>query len=184
MLRHAEVIVRLPVASSVQASFRHDLAVSLDCQYCRRTRRTVIFKPGAESARCCPGSARRTDEEHPPYPGRLVGQDAGRDAKGAIVAVHRLEYEVSPFDDARYGPQVRPWTGHPTWARVTFTLDCPNCGSSHISSTQNNIVRPFDHLCACGYRFFTERREQPGLRWLDPERDEWIDVRERFGAPD
>lgn len=184
MLRQAEVIVRLPVASSVQATFRHDLEVSLDCLYCRRAARTVIFVLGAESARCCPGSATRTDEDHPPYPGRLVAQDVGRDSTGAIIAVHRLEYDVSPFDDAKYGPEARPWTGYPTWARVTFSLDCPKCGSAHLTSTQNNLMRPVSFLCECGYSFFTERREQPRLRWLDPDRDNWIDVPERFGAPD
>ena len=183
-MRKAEVIVTLPVASDVQATFSRDLEVSLDCGHCRRARRTVIFSLGADAARCSPGSAKRTDEAHPPYPGRLVGQDVSRDANGAIIAVHRLEYDVSRFDDARYGPEARPWTGYPTWGRVTFKLDCPVCGSSLEESTQSNLVRPYSCTCGCGYRFFSEHREQPLLRWLDPQRGNWVVVPERFGARD
>ena len=181
-MRKAEIILVMPVAADVQVSLDRDLEVSLDCSYCRRTNRTVVFSLGAASARCCPGSAKRAGEDHPPYPGRLVEQKVGRDGDGAIVAAHRLEYEVSAFEDARYGPELRPWTGYPTWARVSFVLDCPGCGSSHSTSTQSNLVRPLAHKCGCGYQFFVERREMPLLRWLDPATDTWIDVPERFGA--
>ena len=183
-MRKAEVILVLPLAPNVDVSLGHELAVSLDCSYCARTDRTIVFSLGAASARCCPGSATRTDEAHPPYPGRLVDLNVRRGDDGTTTATYCLEYEVSPFEDAKYGPDLRPWRGHPTWGRVRFTLTCPKCEGLVSTSTQSNIARPWTHTCGCGYQCYVERREMPLLRWLDLETGEWCQVPERFGAKD
>lgn len=179
-MRQAEVVLELPLDPGVGVIFGDELEVSLDCSHCVRTDRTVIFTLGATTAECCPGSAQRTDEVHPPFPGRIVTRVVRR-GNGSATATYRLEYDVTRFDDAKYGPDQRPWSGYPTWARVSFVVTCPNCGSVEKASTQSNIVRPFSRSCDCGYVFFVERREMPVLRWLDPERQEWCEVGERWG---
>jgi hypothetical protein len=181
-MRTAEVVLVLPLDASVDVALGKELEVSLDCSYCRRTDRTIIFKLGAPVARCCPGSAKRADEDHPPYPGRLVDLDVRRGVDGSMTATYRLEYDVTPFEDVKYGPDLRPWTGHPTFARVRYALTCPACKEVVRSSTQSNIVRPWTQGCRCGYQFYIERREMPLLRWLNPRTGKWCQVPERFGA--
>lgn len=180
-MRQAEVILELALDPSVVVEFGDALAVSLDCAHCLRVDRTVTFIVGEASGRCHPGSAERTDEVHPPYPGRIAECSVQRGDDGVARATYRLEYDVARFEDAMYGP-VRPWSGHPTWARVRFTLACPTCGRVDDNTTQNNLVRPFSCTCSCGYQFYIERREMPRLRWLNPDSEEWFEVSERWGA--
>lgn len=174
----------LPLAPNVDVSFGRELEVALDCSYCERTNRTIVFSLGATSARCFPGSAKQPHEVHPPYPGRLVDLNVQHGDDGNITATYCLEYEVTPFEDSKYGPNRRPWSGHPTWGRVRFTLTCPKCKSFVDAGSQSNIVRPRTETCNCGYRFYVERREMPLLRWLDPETGEWCQIPERFGGKD
>lgn len=179
-MRSAEAIFVFAIKPEVEAVFDEKLEVSLDCSHCQRTRRTVDFKLGKPHATCWPGSAGGM-EEHPPYPGRLLELDVERGPEG-IRAAYRIEYEVSPFVDARYGVE-RPWTGHPIWGRAQCTLKCPRCSETKNSVIQNNCMRPLGERCSCGYVFFVEHREMPLLRWPDPETGDWKQAEERFGAP-
>ncbi len=180
-MRQAEVVLELSLDPRVVVEFGDALAVSLDCAHCLRTDRTVVFAVGGASGQCHPGSAQRDDEAHPPYPGRIVERSVHRSDEGVASAIYRLEYHVDRFADAKHGP-ARPWSGYPTWARIGFTLACPICGHLGRASTQNNLVRPFSHACRCGHQFYVERREMPRLRWLNPDTDEWCEVRDRWGS--
>jgi len=175
----AEVVVSLPLERGVEVAFDGPLEVSLDCGFCQRTRRTITFTPDAPEACCAPGSARRPGVAHPPFPGRIVGLEVSRDAR-VVTATWRLEYDASPFEDRRYGPELRPWTGRPCWARAPMTLWCP-CGASTAARAQSNRARPWSLHCGCGRLLFTERRESPVLRWLDPDRRRWRQAPERYG---
>ena len=181
-MRQAEVVPELQLDTRVVVEAGDKLEVSLDCSYCVRTNRTVIFIVGRASAQCSAGSAHRNDEAHPPYPGRIVERLIQRGEDGITRVAYRLDYDVHRFDDAKYGPDRRPWSGHPTWARVSFTLACPMCGKVFHGNTQNNVVRPWAHACVCGYKFCIEHREMPRLRWRDPTIDRWNEVSERWGA--
>jgi hypothetical protein len=178
----AEVVVLLSLGPEVAVSLAQDLEVSLACPYCRRTNRTIGFTLGATSARCNAGSAERDDTEHPPYPGQLVDLDVRRASGGEVAATYRLDYTVSPFDDSKYGPIRRPWSGHPTWARAKYSLTCPSCKRVASTFTQSNLSRPRRDTCTCGFDFYIERREMPLLRWLDPETGDWCQVATRFDA--
>jgi len=179
----AEIVFKFDLQSRGAVAFGDELEVSLDCSHCRRTNRTVIFKVGDATARCCPGSGKRKGETHPPYPGRIVDRRVERGADGfAVTATYRIEYEVSPFVDAKYGAESRPWTGHPTWGRVSWTVSCDSCGEIASQSTQSNIGRPWTERCSCGARLYVETHEMPLLRWRDAETGEWRQSAERFGA--
>ena len=178
----AELVFAFDLESKGAVVFGDELEVSLDCSHCQRTGRTVIFKVGEAVACCCPGSGKRSGENHPPYPGRIVDRKVERAANGlGVTARYRLEYEVSPFVDAKYAER-HVWTGRPTWGRVAWTLTCNSCGKTAKHSTQSNIVRPWSERCSCGARLYIETREMPQLRWLDPESGEWQLAPERFGA--
>ena len=180
----AEIVFTFDLQSRSAVAFGNELEVSLDCSRCQRTKRTVIFKVGDAAARCCPGSGKRQAEKHPPYPGRIVERRVERGADGfAVTATYRIEYEVSPFVDAKYGAESRPWTGRPTWGRVSWTVSCDSCGKDASQGTQSNLVRPWTARCSCGARLYVETREMPLLRWLDAETGEWRQSAERFGAP-
>jgi hypothetical protein len=181
-LRQAEVSLELQLDTRVVVEAGDKLEVSLACSYCVRTRRTVIFIVGRPSGDCSAGSARRDAETHPPYPGRIVGRAIQRSEDGTVRITYRLEYDLDRFDDAKYGSGLRPWSGHPEWARVSFTLACPMCRKVFQGSSQNSIGRPWAHACACGYQFCVEHREMPRLRWRDSDLDRWHDVPERWGA--
>lgn len=183
MKRIAELVFVFDLESKGAVAFGDELEVSLDCSHCQRMGRTVFFKLGDSVARCCPGSGERSGETHPPYPGRIIDRTVERAADGvAVTATYRIEYEVSPFVDTKYGSERRPWTGRPTWGRVTWTLTCVACGKDAKRSTQSNIVRPWTARCSCGARLYIETREMPLLRWLDPESGDWRQSPERSGA--
>jgi len=187
LMRKAEIILELPLATDVGVFFHTRLEVSLDCSYCKRTDRTVVLQLGASSARCIHSGYKHQlspdwVDPHPPFPGRLVDLEVSGEKNRPVKAVYRLEYQTSRFEDAKYGPDRRPWTGHPTWARAHFILNCHKCSAIYDGGIQNNVVRPYTHRCDCGYRFFTERRELPILRWLDPETGRWALVPERWSA--
>lgn len=173
IVRKAEIVVVLPIIADVLVSFAEQLEVSLDCSYCQRTNRTVIFEVGANAGTCIPGSAARTDEPHPPYPGQAVALRVSRADEGSVTGTYDLEYQVSGFEDAKYGPNMRPWTGHPTWGQVAYDLTCPQCELVSRAVSQSNIVRPYTHACTCGYEFFVERDEIPRIRWFDESHGDW-----------
>src|SRR6185437_6418008 len=81
----AEIVFKFDLQSRGAVAFGDELEVSLDCSHCRRTNRTVIFKVGDATARCCPGSGKRKGETHPPYPGRIVDRRVERGADGFAV---------------------------------------------------------------------------------------------------
>jgi hypothetical protein len=178
-VRQAEIVLELALDQSVIVKFADTIEVSLDCSHCLRTDRTIDFVVGSAFGQCNPGSAKRLGDVHPPYPGRIVQRVVQRSDSGPVSVIYRLEYEVDHFEDAKYGSALRPWSGYPTWAYISFTLTCPTCGTVNQAETQNNLVRPFSHSCTCGYEFCIERREMPRLRWLDPDSDGWCEVSER-----
>jgi len=182
-LRQADVVLELQLDAKVVVEASDTLEVSMDCSHCVRTGRTVIFTVGSASGACTADLARR-HQAHPPYPGRIVERVIERGQDGITRVIYRLEYDAHRFDDAKYGPETRPWSGHPTWGRVSFTLVCPLCSKVLRTSAQNNLGRPFAKTCGCGYQFYIERREMPRLRWRDPDLDKWYDVPARFDAPE
>lgn len=175
-MRKAEIILNLDIKDEVKISPSSSLEVSLDCSYCERTDRTIIFKQG--NARCCPGSESKRVPDHPPYPGQITNIQLNQTFKKTTL-VYSIEYNATPFKDRKY--EYRLWAGYPTWARISFNLICPKCNIQTANSVQNNIVRPFASKCSCGYIFFTERDEMPIIRWLDLETNKWNQVVERFG---
>ena len=182
MTRVAELVFALDLESTGAVSFAAGLEVSLACSHCRRTARTVAFTVGEATASCSPGSA-RTARPHPPYPGRIVELSVERAADGlGATATYRLEYELTPFVDARHGA-ARPWVGHPTWGRAHWSVVCSACGAVSSQSSQSNLVRPHTVRCACGRVLLVERRELPIIRYLEPGTDAWKRVPPRFGAP-
>lgn len=173
-MRLATVTVVLNLPLEVEYSFDKKLEVSLDCSYCKRVLRTVDFTLGESYARCHPGSAKRLDEEHPPYPGRLVDLSHYRNSDNSVMAEYSLEYEVSPFHDTKYN--VLPM-GYPTWARVAYDLYCPQCKAITKAFAENENCPPLSVTCDCGYELYVETQKMPLLiRWFEPISRQWKQV--------
>ncbi len=143
-------------ADGVEAEFGDTIEVSLDCPVCLRTGRTIGFHDIAGTARCSPTGH--------PFPGvaesRTVSFDAGR-----TTVAYRLRHATAEFTDPKYHYlSVR----HPTWARIYFHLQCPDCGQRQRDSVQNNIVRPFMVRCKqCSRDLCEHRVEMPLFRSVD-----------------
>lgn len=172
----ADLIIALDLHADLPVEWSDRLEVSLDCSLCQRTNRTVLFSLESPTAQCSHGP-------QPPFPGRIIQRTVDRAPNHQLTATYRIEYEISPFEDQKYGPQ-REWTEHPTWARAGLRMACPQCGTRKEQTIQTNTGRPWDVRCRCGYLFYTERREMPVIRYLAPGASEWIKVPERFGAGD
>jgi hypothetical protein len=160
-----EVIVQLDLLDKdVEISFSDSLCVSLDCDFCQRTDRTVAFGRHMVTS-CHPGGSASKDQVgvHPPYPGRLVDRKTTR-TDDYVRAVYTLEHETAQFLDRKYKRRV--WCGHPTWGRVSYTMKCSKCVSEVGDSTQSNTGRPNKHCCRnCGHLLCVEREEMPIFRW-------------------
>jgi hypothetical protein len=169
MMRIGDITVELETAADVV--FSQQLEVSLDCHVCRRCKRTIVFEVGKQWSRCTPtGHA---------FPGRIVAKETQRVGDLHLVRYSVL-YEYEYFVDAKHpwppGPSLRERfdsrkpTGEPTWARVHFTIACPNCGVTKEKSTQNNLGRPWPIKCDCGHVLYMEIKEMPILSSRDVER--------------
>jgi hypothetical protein len=144
----AEVSVTLEATPGAAVAFSDILEVSLDCCVCRRCIRTVALSTGGVEGVCA--------KTRHPFPGRITSKDT-REAS----VTYRIEYDYEPFVDAKYPVRrPQPW---PQWARVSFTITCPQCGAGHDLSVQNNSSRPWTHFCECGHALYTERVEMPRL---------------------
>lgn len=179
MRREAEILAVLDLAQRATPEFSGTLEVSLDCWHCQRTRRTGTFVLGENFGRCSPGSARHREAPHPPFPGHLLSLDPVHREGRVTGASYKLEYETAPFDDVKYGTKARPWSGNPTWARVSFTVRCAACGEICNTSTQNNLVRPREQGCKCGAALFVETRELPIFRFREPTTGQWSELPQR-----
>ena len=190
MLRKAEIIFEFNLNARVSPSHHASLEVSLPCNYCQRQWRTVVLKYG-QPAKCCPGSAKKLNVPHPPYPGRII--NISTELGKPYNVIYQIEYEVTPFIDTKYNKSADLV---PFWARTNCDLYCPNDCYIELSNppkpghrmptknngfTQTNLVRPRTTSCkTCGYELFTETTEQPIIRWLDPETDQWGQRPARF----
>ena len=165
MSAHRIGIVRasLEFVADAQVAFDETLEVSLDCHVCRRRCRTVIFRPGASDGICTP-------TRHA-FPGRILNVES-RAEGNAHIAIFLFRYEHEPFRDAKYPDEQRYGTkelGAPTWARVSFSVTCPGCGTRSEHSTQTNLVRPWRCICNCGRPLYAETAEMPQLSWRPAE---------------
>jgi hypothetical protein len=139
--------------------FDPSVEVQLDCYMCHRRCRTVVFRVGASQTICMPS-------KHD-FPGRLVNHKFHQHGSWHI-AEYKLEYEYQMFRDVKYPDEKRYGSkepGAPTWARVSFNIVCPNCGQKSRHSTQNNISRPWQCVCKCGFLLYSETTEMPQLSW-------------------
>jgi hypothetical protein len=153
--RRAVISASLSVAPGVTIAFGDQLEVSLDCPNCKRKRRTVIFNLGGRDGRCTPV------KNCGMFPGRLTDKRPSQRTNTFSVD-YVVEYQYEPFLDLKYGDES---TGAPSWARVHFMVKCPRCSREKDWSTQNNIVRPWSHVCDCGQMLYTEEQEIPLLQW-------------------
>ena len=151
-LRVATVEVNLPFADGATVTFADAVEVSLDCCVCRRCHRTVIFRTDGTDGRCTP-----TDHAFAGYALRKDEFPAGQTRVRYLVA-----YRYEPFVDAKYAG-VRTPSGGPAWGRVSFTIDCPACGTRSSRSVQTNTARPWECRCGCGAVLDREEREMPVL---------------------
>ncbi len=125
--------------------FTELLHVSLDCFHCQRRMRTVIFQ-GAIAPYCTPTKHK--------FDGRLLSSQFNTDS-----AVYTIEYNYIPFTDAKYPDEQRYASyekGSPSWARIHFIVQCPQCGRRENLSTQSNLVRPRNRVCRCGHQLFID----------------------------
>lgn len=174
----SKIAVELNLKSEVLIEASDQIEVSLGCAYCQRHRRTIFFQLGEPSGQCSP---RRSGITHPRFPGKLETQKVFS-YQNIVQIQYELSYEFQPFVDAKYGKTCFGG-GQPTWARVKWTMVCPNCGEPCRAFTQNNLVRPFTKTCCiCTYQFYVESNEMPILSWLDPEGGSWQDIKPRFGS--
>ena len=140
MNQRMHIAVRLALCEGVHAALTDRLEISLDCSVCHRCHRTVIFDAAAQSAVCTPTMHL--------FPARVVAR--GIESQGNETAlVSTVEYQYEPFVDAKY-PQRVP-TGGSSWARIGFTLLCPDCGKVTTTSHQSNCGnRHYPYHCTCG----------------------------------
>ena len=153
--RVAEIDCRLEANDGVVVEFLDELEVSLDCISCKCKHRTIIFQLGSEWGRCTP------TKKCAGFFGRLVSKTPSSIDNNFSVR-YEVEYAYEPFVDVKYGDESN---GEPTWARVHFVVTCPKCQERITWETQNNLVRPWSHVCTCGKLLYTENNEMPLLGW-------------------
>src|SRR5262245_33695039 len=125
-----EIRVSVFPSRGVELSFDQPLEVSLDCAYCSRTHRTVVFDPPCEQGLCTPTGHR--------FPGRIGNvqvNDKGGLFPREVECLFQLSYEYSPFEDSKY--PNRTSNAIPTWGRVHFKATCPECHETSEHSIQN-----------------------------------------------
>lgn len=125
----------------------NELQVSLPCMHCKRDYRTVIFESLGQKGICTPRA--KCDG----FPGTLVERKMNR-LLDKVEIHYEIEFTYEPFKDEQLGKE--PVLGKYGWARIYFSVKCAACGEEELISTQENMVRPHTHKCACGQALFTE----------------------------
>lgn len=148
MKYNATVRASLIFSPDVEIILDKPLEVSLDCHVCRRQRRTVVM-PENKPSYCTPTrhlhSAQVTQKE--------ISRKADR-----TEIIYQFSYDFEPFWDTKYRSAASNKLG---WARISFTITCPQCGEAMEQSTQGNIVRPWECVCDCGYLLFVDDEMTP-----------------------
>ena len=166
MRAHSHVTARVTLHKGVAIEFSRVLEASLDCHICQRSRRTIVLHADSSDSRCTPTGH--------PFPGKIDGVRTSMprfqflSTRGVAEVVYSVSYDFEPFTDTKYpsrqiGPEI-------TWGRVSFTLTC-TCGRSKEGSTQNNVVRPWTDVCACGKPLFFEVEQMPLFSLQEPQQE-------------
>jgi len=157
MKRRYSVTSHLRFGNGVQVTLDHyPLEVSLDCHVCGRGHRTIVMSTTGEPAtypltpehsytvnnhgllaKCTP-----TGHE---YPGQMESVAVLSKPHVAIQIVFNCDFE--PFVDLKHGTEAKDEC---TWARISFSAQCPQCGKAGRQSTQTNLGRPHRTSCSCG----------------------------------
>jgi len=124
------------------------LEVSFACSNCKRNRRTIIFRNVGARGICTPKG------KCIGYPGILKSLELIQQSEQK--AVFCISHSYTEFIDSKYKNTSKP---EPTWARINYIMTCPMCMEQTEGSTQNNIVRPIETLCGCGYKLNTEKSD-------------------------
>lgn len=124
------------------------LEISLPCVNCQRDYRTILFKGTGKEGICTPS------EKCSGFRGTLLEKKIDRLAD-AVAVKYLVEFEYEPFKDKQLCKETV--LGKYGWARISFSASCAQCGEEGLFSTQENMVRPYDHKCSCGHIIMTER---------------------------
>jgi hypothetical protein len=158
-----KVKTRIQRNVGVQVTFADLLELSLDCSICQRLRRTIMLTSGNETSAITPRMevislslhdrpAICTPSLHT-FPGQIT--DKTVDKTGLPTVTFNVRYDFVPFTEMKYGKTYLAQP-EPTWARIHFSLLCPQCGTIRKKTTQTNLVRPWTTSCDCGYPLFTD----------------------------
>lgn len=122
------------------------LEISLPCIHCQRTHRTIIFEGVNKKGICTPS------EKCTGFPGSLLNREIIKQSDG-IKINFLIEFDYQPFVDLKYKVESK---FENNWARVYFSISCPECQKEKTISTQENLARPFNQKCECGNILFRE----------------------------
>jgi len=145
----------------VTISFDHYLQVSLDCAYCSRTDRTVIFNGNSEHGSCTASSFCDPEGWHE-YSGRTGGHSVV-EKKGLfrrrIEYTFFLNYEYTPVIDKKYASRVS--SPLPRDMSITLKATCPKCHLVSERQITSWYRLPEVETCACGYSLYTRKKSYP-----------------------
>lgn len=175
--------VILELDTEAEIDFPNQIEVSLPCNHCERTKRTISFKAQnsepvkkifkdkkkrilssflKKSNASCTTYRKEIKITHG-YPGYLITE------LGKFKAVYTIEFDSKEFIDSKHG-EARPWSSMPIWARINFNAICPSCKYKNECSTQTNLIRPFTEKCKfCQEILYSENREWPIIEKLEGE---------------
>ena len=155
----AEIIQPLGLVDSELKEIQ-PIEVSLDCSFCQRNGRTVVFSEKRDFPRCI--STRHTRHD---FDGRFL--DYFMEERNKVPSlVYRIRYSYSEFFDHK---RKLPSVPQPTWARVGCIIACSNCGEELVLRTQNNISRSGSRgsrLCSCKSILFVYEAEDYEAPWF------------------
>jgi len=114
-----------------------ELAISLDCFVCQRTRRTTWLSQGLEHGRC--SGDRKTGPHAAPARISAFDHTSGRDGTTSLRAV--VDQWWAPFDDRKRGQAASAPTWAP-WVRLNLGYLCPEPRRSAGFSTQRPASPP------------------------------------------
>jgi hypothetical protein len=152
--RVAEIACCLRPIEGAAIHYRTSVEVTFDCSSCKRTHRTVCFE-GSEAVGICTPAQKCNG-----FPGRLYSV-LPFELDGKFFVKYQIQYNYVPFLDIENGNES---TCDPTWARVSFDVNCAKCGSTTTHSTHNDLNRPHPVYCDCGAHIYDDIEEMPLLR--------------------
>jgi hypothetical protein len=130
-----------------EAAYADNIEVALSCSTCLRNRRTVVID--RERAVCI--------KNRHSFDARVENKRV-EVMSGLSVAAYAITYEYEEFIDVKDGS---PSLQYPLWGRIGFRVVCGACGAESGHSTQSNMVRPWNAVCACGAMLYQETGQLP-----------------------